>query len=44
MDSVGADVEEFVVAWFRVPGEHALVFGGLVGDYLFGCEFCVFSI
>ena len=44
VDPVGSDVEEFVGAGFRVAWEHAFVFGGLVGDYLFGGEVCVFAV
>lgn len=44
VDAVGSYVEEGVGVWFWVTGEHAFVFGGLVGDYLFWGEGGVFAV
>lgn len=44
MDAVGSDAEEFVGARLGVAWKHAFVFGGLVGDYLFGGKGCVFAV
>ena len=44
MDTIRPDIEEFVVSWFRIPGQHAFVFCGLVRDDFFEGELCVFAI
>lgn len=44
VDPVRSNVEEFVGARFGIARKHAFVFGGLVGDYLFWGEGCVFAV
>lgn len=44
VNPIRTDIEESVASRLWIAWQHTLVFCGLIGDYLFGGEFCVFPI